>query len=249
MAHKRLGQYFLQNESKLRKIADVLGASPGDVVVEIGPGRGELTKHLVATGARVIGIEKDTSLHPPGEVIYGDVREELSRVAGELGEVPYLLAGNIPYYLTGYLFRILGDLKHKPTRTVFTIQKEVAERITKTDKIGMNLLAASILRWADAEYVATIPRTMFSPVPKVDSGIILLRTKGADAVDDRGAYMRFIKILFKQPRKLAVSNLGAVYAKTNIVDAFRNLGIDLNVRPGNLSYKETLVLCGTLNRV
>src|SRR3989344_7499120 len=257
MTNKRLGQHFLQNGAKLQKIADALEIQKGDVIIEIGPGRGELTEKLLAAGARVIAIEKEVLLWSrPGldhlEMVYGDVREKLSVVVKSLEKKPYFLAGNIPYYLTGYLLRMIGDIEHKPVRTVFTIQKEVAERICKTEEVGMNILAASILWWADAAYITTIPRKMFNPPPKIDSAVILLKTKpafikgGTRQLRDHADYMKFVKVLFAHPRKTALSNLLALYKKKAVLVTFTALDISANIRPERLSFEKILELYKTL---
>ena len=266
MANKRLGQHFLQNGGKLQKIANSLGLKKGDIVVEIGPGRGELTEKLIAAGARVIGIEKDISLAAKLatkyenhtkirkenlQIICGDIRQELPILSEKMKGQRYLVAGNIPYYLTGYLFRMLGEMEYKPVRAVFTIQKEVAERICKTDEVGMNILAASIMWWADARWITSVPRKMFSPSPKVDSGAILLTTKTSVIVRNKvvrqpqkeyAEFMQFIKTLFSHPRKIAISNLSSVYSKQRILEVFNKLKINPKTRPERLSFKEIIIL-------
>jgi 16S rRNA (adenine1518-N6/adenine1519-N6)-dimethyltransferase len=249
MPNKRLGQHFLQNGAKLQKIADALQIKKGDVVVEIGPGRGELTEKLVAAGAKVFAIEKDAALaaalankFPRVRTVTGDVREKLPSLFTSGANKKYFIAGNIPYYLTGYLFRLIGELPHKPVRAVFTIQKEVAERIARTDEMGMNILAASILWWADAEYITAVPRKMFSPPPKVDSAVILLRTHmHADRDPQMYAdFMECVKMLFAHPRKFAISNLAERCPRELIEHAFARAGIPENSRPGELSFGQIM---------
>ena len=86
------------------------------------------------------------------------------------------IVGNIPYYITGKLLRIISELEHKPERTVLLIQKEVALRICATPP-DMNRLAASVQFWADAEIIAHVPRNDFSPAPEVDSAVVVLNAK------------------------------------------------------------------------
>src|SRR3989339_713787 len=175
---QRLGQHFLINEEKLKKVADALEINEGDVVLEVGPGHGELTQYLLEAGARVTALERDKALIDPlnkkfasqvipptplvipakagiqsvpaFEVIEGNALELLPMVVEELKQAgrSYMIAGNIPYYITGYLLRVIEGLDHKPTRVVMTIQKEVAERICATVP-HMNLLAASVRSWSE----------------------------------------------------------------------------------------------------
>src|SRR4030043_2274654 len=159
-AKKSLGQNFLMNKFKLRKIADALEFKKGDTIIEIGPGHGELTKEIRNKNkeVKIITIEKDEKLAKDLknkiynlkldkniEVIEGDALKILPTLNTKykIQNKKYKLVGNIPYYITGYLLRILGGLKLKPSIIVLTIQKEVAQRICVRPP-HMNLLAASV---------------------------------------------------------------------------------------------------------
>ncbi len=222
----RLGQHFLVNKNKLRKIIETLELQTADIVVEIGPGHGELTGELVnwlnseLGRGKLILIEKDKFLveslrekysqNKKIEVVEGDALRILSGLINKLTSKPIncKIVGNIPYYITGHLFRIIGELKNKPALIVFTIQREVAERVCA--KSGqMNLLAASVQFWAEPKIIGRIPKNDFRPVPKVNSAIIKLlpRIYADNKRIDADKYYRFIKILFKQPRKTILNNL------------------------------------------
>ncbi|HWP61259.1 MAG TPA: rRNA adenine N-6-methyltransferase family protein, partial [Candidatus Paceibacterota bacterium] len=132
----RLGQHFLANTMYASKLAQAVRIGAGDTVVEIGPGKGALTNALLATGARVIAIEKDEALV---EVLRGKFPEEISEKQLELieGDVrdfeapaqAYAVAANIPYYITGEIIRQFLTAQNQPQRTALLVQKEVAERI------------------------------------------------------------------------------------------------------------------------
>ena len=278
-----LGQHFLINKDKVRKIVEALGLKDGDVIIEIGPGHGELTKELVnkfislkINKFKIIAIEKDKKLveilrnkmalpyrEAPCpdkaivgvvgavEVIEGDALRILSKITNDLQLTTndYKIVGNIPYYITGYLLRILGELEHKPSLIVLTIQKEVAERVCA--KVGkMNLLAASVQFWAKPEIVDFISKKDFKPMPKVDSAIIRLaiRVQPLATRENADKYYQFIRILFKQPRKTISNNLlvvccNAKYANTRecreeIIKKLRKLGIDPQARPQDLSIEQ-----------
>ena len=212
---KSLGQNFLLNKEKIKEIVGALDIKSGDVVVEIGPGHGELTKELITNDKlRIIAIEKDEGLveklgdemkkHGDKiEIIAGDALKMLPDVVSGYGsKTSYKLIGNIPYYITGFLLRTISELEHKPKITVLTVQKEVAKRICGE----MNLLSASVRYWAEPEIIGIIPKSDFSPQPKVDSAIIRLKTinkkrETGDEAKSAENYHKFIKILFKQPRK------------------------------------------------
>jgi len=239
---RRLGQHFLKDRNILKKIAGALEIQSGDFIIEVGSGRGSLTELLMAAPVgRVIAIEKDKKLaldlklknrnDVVLEVIEDDVLKVLPTITNKLNR-EYKLIGNIPYYITGHLLRIVSELDHKPSLIVFTMQKEVAKRLSAKPP-AMNLLAASVQYWADPKIVASIPPGSFIPPPKVDSAIISLKTKKVKNNDD---YYKFIKILFKQPRKTILNNLseGLEMEKGAIKEKLADLDIKERSRPQNL---------------
>ncbi|MCL4406356.1 MAG: 16S rRNA (adenine(1518)-N(6)/adenine(1519)-N(6))-dimethyltransferase RsmA [Patescibacteria group bacterium] len=248
---RRLGQHFLKNETVLERIAGVLDISPDDVLIEIGPGHGELTKHLLYKNPRkLIAIERDPKLaarlmplSPEKlEVVEADALKSLPAIVENIG-YGYKLCGNIPYYITGHLFRLIENLPRKPMISVFTIQKEVAERASAKPP-EMNLLAGSIAFWAEPQIVLSIPRKDFSPEPKVDSAVILLKTKQIDRSEaERQNYYAFIKTLFKQPRKTILNNLSALKInKGEIQSRLEKQGIDPSIRGQELSFDQIIEL-------
>lgn len=261
----KLGQHFLKNKIKLKKIVNSLELKDDDVVVEIGPGHGELTSGIMnhELGIRMIVIEKDKSLvqllqkkfskNKNIEIIQGDALKILPSIIPDSKFLiqNYKLVGNIPYYITGYLFRILGELENKPSLIVLLIQKEVAERIcAKQPK--MNLLAAAVQFWAEPKIIGYVSREDFKPAPKVDSAIIKLSPKCSFShsqecwnKQNMEDYYKFIKILFKQPRKTIINNLVvsskykvAKENKEEIIERLRELGVEPQARPQDLSVEE-----------
>lgn len=255
---QKLGQHFLINTEKLRKIADALEIHKGDIVIEVGPGHGELTEYLLEAGARVTALERDKSLIEPLnekfasaneltslradelalEVIEGNALELLPMVVEELERdgKAYMIAGNIPYYITGYLLRVIEELNHKPTRVVMTIQKEVAERICATVP-RMSLLAASVQYWAKPSIVDIVPKKDFNPPPKVDSATIRLDVQPTEG--DSAQYYAFIKRLFAQPGKTIANNLaGKDGVKDEVTKKLQAIGIDAQKRPHDLTVQD-----------
>lgn len=235
-AKKSLGQNFLTDQSILSAIASAAVQNPRETIIEIGPGHGELTRELLKQAARVIAIEKDRELIPAlskefasfihdGQftLIEGDALEELPKLA----RGTYAIAGNIPYYLTGHLLRIIGELDQKPRVSVFTLQREVARRAAAQPP-HMNLLAATVQAWADVSVLRIVPRTAFRPVPNVDSAVIQLITKTAPVPP---AYYRTAKTLFAHPRKTIFNNLREI---PNVSEKLAALGIHPNDRPQTL---------------
>ncbi|MBI2013466.1 MAG: ribosomal RNA small subunit methyltransferase A [Candidatus Colwellbacteria bacterium] len=247
-ANKKLGQHFLQSKNTLKKIVDSLDIKSTDTVVEIGPGHGELTEYLLAAKpTQLILIEKDPDLVSELnlklktknlKLIEGDALKILPKLSTTLQTTHYKLCGNIPYYITGYLFRLLADIEPRPSKIVFTIQKEVADRICqKAPK--MNLLAASVQYWAEPKIISVVKKTAFRPQPKVDSAIIELIPKlRATNYPPQTNYYKFIKVLFKQPRKTILNNLVTRITKNEVTKILNKVGIDPSLRPQNLSIEQ-----------
>lgn len=263
---KYLGQHFLKNKNKIKKIVDSLELKKGELIIEIGPGHGELTKNLKSqtylpdgqvSNLKILAIEKDHrfvlelrekfAFDKNIEIIEGDALKTLKSHVLHLKS--YKIVGNIPFYITGHLLRILGELKNKPSLVVLTIQKEVAERIMAGSR-KMNLLAASVRFWAEPKIIGYISKKDFQPAPEVDSAIIRLETRdkqqGARNVE---GYYKFIKVLFKQPRKTILNNLasGVEYQesgikKQEIIEKLRKIGVIPNDRPQDLSVEQILKL-------
>lgn len=256
-----LGQHFLKNTAAIKTIIAALDLKNGDTIVEIGPGRGALTMPLInrlqVLGIRcqVIAIEKDKELgsrlqasldlssglrlgFSNLEIIKGDALKILPNLSKTYNLKPntWKLAGNIPYYITGHLLRILSELENKPTTTVLMIQKEVAERIVARPP-KMNLLAAITQFWAKPEILMTLKPSDFDPPPKVDSVIILLKPITYNLKTDKERYYAFVKTIFKQPRKTLLNNLaaGMKIDKTELLEKLKTLGFNENTRPQELS--------------
>jgi 16S rRNA (adenine1518-N6/adenine1519-N6)-dimethyltransferase len=179
---RRLGQHFLTDPRALARIADTLALTGTETVVEIGPGRGVLTELLLARAARVVAIELDGSLVDLLRGRFGgDSRFTLTHAdaldvafAGVAGGGPFVLAGNIPYYITTpILFHALEP--PMPLRSVFLVQKEVAERVVAEPGSKIyGALSVNVQALAVPRLVAKVPPAAFSPPPKVDSAILAM---------------------------------------------------------------------------
>lgn len=252
-AKKSLGQHFLKNAKALAAIAESLAIPENATVIEVGPGHGELTDLLVASPAgKIIAIEKDRVLAATLKekyagnagritVMEGDALMDLVPAAEKL-DTPYCVAGNIPYYITGYLLRIVGDMARKPVRTVFTIQKEVAERICAAPP-RMNRLAACVQAWGTPRIVMKLGPGDFDPPPAIDSAIIEITAKNdAPAGETLARYYETAGLLFQQPRKTILNNLADGFAipKENALSILIKAGFAGTERPENLTV-ETII--------
>lgn len=240
-----LGQHFLSTPGPARALVRALEIKEGDTVLEIGPGHGELTRFIVeAPHKQIICIERDVRLaaslvkryenDPTVTIIHGDVREVLTEVAAPFGS-DWKLAGNIPYYLTSYLVRLMGDLPHPPSRAALLMQREVAERISA--KPGeFTKLAAFAGAWAETAIVAHVPRSSFSPPPKVDSAILSFIRRDSPTTTNREAYGAVARQAFTQPRKVLLNNLlVGDMTKDQLAEELAAIGLPRTARPQDLS--------------
>jgi len=259
---QKLGQHFLKNKSKIKKIVEVIDLQEDDFIFEVGPGHGELTKEIIQEFEnknikkyKLISIEKDIFLVPNlkdlkgnnhnFEVIADDVRHffpNLHKNYKKLGN-NFKIVGNIPYYLTGFLLRIISELESSPQKTILLIQKEVAERISAISP-NTNLLSASVGYWASSKIITTIPKNDFSPPPKVESAVIcldLLENNKYVSRISKDKYYLFIKKLFKQPRKTISNNLRTKGVnQKEVVSKLEEIGINPSSRPQDLSINEII---------
>lgn len=222
-ANKLLGQHFLKNKSILRSLVELLALTQEDLLIEIGPGNGEITLPIIKTNrfSKFIVIEKDKNLaeklkrleNPLFEVFEGDALEKLPQILQKTSKKVKVF-GNLPYYTTGQIFRILWEYRNVIEMGVFMIQKEVAERMI--GNLGeMNRLAAFTCSWSDPKIAFFVNRKEFSPQPRVDSAVVVLTpTTEILPPELSDTYEKFIKLLFAQPRKKAINNLSELFSGT-----------------------------------
>ena len=244
----RLGQNFLVDPELRDVIANASGAAGDDQVLEVGAGVGTLTVALAARARRVVAVEFDRNLipalrevvasHDNVEVVQADIlRFDVAAAFPEGGEI---VAGNIPYNLTGALIPKLLDLPPRPRRASLVVQKEVAERWTATTASSLATIGVRV--FAEARILMTIPAAAFSPAPRVDSALVVLevRERPAVEVDDVPGFLRFVEAVFQFRRKQLGGTLARV-ARVSSEEAahlLSDLGIDPSRRPQTLSLPE-----------
>lgn len=217
MARQKLGQHFLASSRILERIAQAACGDRVPLAVEIGPGRGALTEHLLARADRVVAIELDPGLVAHLRQRWPD-ETRLSVVDANALQVDWsqwgggVLAGNLPYYIaTPIISRYVqapGSLGH----AVFLIQKEVAERITaKAGCRDYGYLSVECQFFAEAEYLFTVPSGAFRPPPKVESAVIRLTPRRELPLTDTEGFLSFISTCFRQKRKTLRNNLAVAY--------------------------------------
>lgn len=209
--------------------------SSKDTVLEIGPGKGALTKELLDTGATVIAIEKDDRLvpflldmfkkeHSLGRFVlfHGDALE-FSPSKWIKGD--YKLVANIPYYITGILIRTYMEGVHPPVSMTILVQKEVAERIVAKDG-KESLLSLSVKLYGTPVYRGTVSKRYFSPAPKVDSAILYIKDITQDKYTPTGRiqFFELLHLAFAHKRKTILHNLNEHYPKELLKEKLRALG-------------------------
>jgi 16S rRNA (adenine1518-N6/adenine1519-N6)-dimethyltransferase len=217
-ASKGLGQNFLEDPAALQRIAEAAQISAADVVLEIGPGLGSLTRYLAAVAREVVAVELDAKFLPVLRTTlkgYGNVRmvqgDMLALPPADLGlPAGYLVAANVPYNITSALLRHLLSADPKPARMVLTVQKEVAERICAKPP-DMSLLALSVQVYGEPTIVAGIPAAAFYPVPKVDSAVVRVELYPQPVIEQGllPTFFELIKAGFSQKRKMLRNALAA----------------------------------------
>ncbi|MFA5355214.1 MAG: 16S rRNA (adenine(1518)-N(6)/adenine(1519)-N(6))-dimethyltransferase RsmA [Candidatus Paceibacterota bacterium] len=204
---KGLGQNFLVDQAAVRSMVSAVGARKTDTVVEVGPGPGVLTGELLKSAKKVIAVEKDPKMARILEQKHGN-SENLEIVNADIlkwifKDKDYILAGNIPFYLTAPVIRKFLEAENQPKEIIFIIQKEVAQRICARPP-RMSLLAVSVQAYAQAKIISYIKKDSFWPRPKIDSAIIRITPKATVIPDD---FFSIVKAGFSQPRKQLANNL------------------------------------------
>jgi len=243
-----LGQNFLTDPALRDAVAEQAGLSPEDEVLEVGAGVGTLTVALAPRCRRVVAVELDGRLIPAlRESLVGldnveVVRTDILRfnVRSAFPDGKEIVAGNIPYNLTGALIRKLLDDPPRPRRLSLVVQKEVADRWTASS--GASLATVAVQVFAEARTLLTIPATAFTPSPRVDSALVRLevRERPAVDVDDLQAFFRFVEAVFQGRRKQLGGTLGRMsgIGSTAAGARLREVGIDPERRPQTLNLGE-----------
>ncbi len=233
-AIKGYGQNFLKNEAILEKIAEAITTKENDLIIEIGPGMGALTKKLKEKGSFLIGYEIDERMNEylkpleddKTKFIYGDFLKQ--NVLLDIQDIKYeniYVIANIPYYITSPIIFNLIESNISYKTICLLVQKEVAERITQEN----NTLSLSIEYLYQSELLFFVGKNNFIPAPKVDSAVIRLQRKDEAVLADRSYYYRFVKQAFAKKRKTLKNNL-IDYDWSIVKDILANMGYGESVR-------------------
>ncbi len=215
LPRKSLGQHFLVDRGALRRIVDAAELEPQDVVVEVGPGTGLLTRLLTEKAARVIAVEMDeglanrlsSSIGDPAnlEVVHGDAREWDPAAVGE----PYKLVANLPYYAAAPIVRRFLECSRPPQCMVVTVQREVGQSMAARPG-RMRTISVATQLYGVPRIVGYIRPGSFRPPPKVTSAIVRVDVLDRPALplDDTAAFFRLVHAGFGGARKQLRNSLG-----------------------------------------
>ena len=249
-ASKSLGQHFLADARVLNRVLEAAQLSAGDVILEVGPGRGTLTRSLVKRASRVVAVEKDPELASslparlghPGNLATVEADARTVDIGSLVRHEPgYKVVANLPYYAANPIIRRLLEAEPKPLLMVVMVQREVAETmVAAAGKMG--LLSVAIQYYARAALVCHVPPGAFRPPPKVTSSVVLLEPLPRPAVEvaDREAFFALVRAGFSAPRKQLRNSLshGLGAPQADIGRLLEGLQIDGRRRPQTLNLED-----------
>lgn len=253
-AKKSLGQNFLKDEVILQKIANSITTNNEDLIIEIGPGKGALTKYLAKKNSYLLCYEIDTRLknilspflNEKTTIIYEDfLKSNLNEITANYNNL-YIIA-NIPYYITTPIIKHIINIPKMKAMTLL-VQKEVAERFTaKPNSKAYGSLTVFLNYYFNIEYLFTVPNTAFEPIPKVDSAVVKFTRKDIKyPVKNEQLLFKLIEDSFKFKRKTLKNNLHN-YNWNKINEILEQHNLTPNIRAEQLSLELFIEIANNLN--
>ncbi len=257
----RLGQNFLHDASAIERIAAALGDLGGETVIEIGPGRGAITKALASRAKHVIAIELDRELAAalraqfPAErvnVVQADVLTfDFAAAAAQSGK-PLPVVGNLPYYITSPILLKLASSHAALDRAVLMVQREMADRIVAhPGSRDYGVLSVTVQMYGPVQPLFTLPPGAFSPPPEVHSTVFRWRfaPRFEELGVDETGFLRFVRAAFAQKRKTLANNLRAAGHSLNAIQAaLARADVSGLARAEALSLEDMARLCNELEK-
>jgi 16S rRNA (adenine1518-N6/adenine1519-N6)-dimethyltransferase len=243
---ERLGQHFLVHSWAARALARAVSPRADETIVEIGPGKGILTRELLMLG-KVVAIEKDAELvqllrekfrdeteSNRLRIVHDDVR---SATPETLGLSKYVVAANIPYYITGEIIRLFLTASVQPRAMALLIQKEVAQRIVSEKG---SILSISVRAYGTPRIVEKVPKKHFSPPPSVDSAILAVENISRDFFMDVNEehFFKVVRTGFASKRKFVANNLAVAFDKGATQQALKAAGVADKARAEDVSLEQ-----------
>jgi len=257
-ARKRFGQHFLVDRDIISQIISLVQPRVGEVVVEVGPGLGALTKRLAGKLPRVVGVEIDRDLAAvlrekiPAEnfrLIEADIlRIDWSDILREEAGEKLFLVGNLPYNITApFLFKALAEAD-RVRAAILMLQREVARRlVARPGSKEYGQITVLLAMRAEIELKVEVNRRAFRPVPRVDSSVIEIRfaPEPRFAVRDERHFTTVVRTAFGQRRKMlrnTLRGLASIDGRDLLPDIAAESGVEMTRRPEELSVEEFVCL-------
>ncbi len=243
-AIKKYGQNFLKNKEILNKIANSITTQKDDLIIEIGPGMGALTKYLSNKESELLGYEIDYRMKEyldsyesaKTHIIYDDfLKRDLKKDLKNKHYQNIYVIANIPYYITSPILLKLVNSEIVFTKIVLLVQKEFAYRlVADANSKDYNAFTLLIDYYYNAKLLFIVGRENFVPVPKVDSAVVLLEKRNDKPIVNEDGYFKFIKEAFQNKRKTLKNNLKN-YDWGKVLAILTELGYKENVRAEEIS--------------
>ncbi|UUD35497.1 16S rRNA (adenine(1518)-N(6)/adenine(1519)-N(6))-dimethyltransferase RsmA [Mycoplasmopsis caviae] len=250
-AKKKYGQNFLNDQNTIKKIIDII--NPKDQkIIEIGPGKGALSKILNQQASELVAFEIDTDM--VNYLLNNDILDNNQIVVGDfltadLGKFKdYIVVGNIPYYITSDIIFKLLENRHNFKKAILMVQNEVAQRlVAKVNESEYSKLSITVQYCADVKKELFVKKSLFDPIPKVDSAIVSLTFK-QQKDDNFEELSKFFKLCFLARRKKLTFALATKYSNDKIKVAYSNLNLKELVRIQELDLNTILALYEQLEK-
>lgn len=254
-AKKSLGQNFLKDESILNKISESVTTKDNDLIIEIGPGKGALTKYLAQKNSYLVCYEIDTRMkdilkafeNDQTKIIYQDILK--SNITEDIKDFNYdniYIIANIPYYITTPIIKKVMNLSKLESMTLL-VQKEVGERFSsKPGNKSYGSLTVYLNYYFDIEYLFTVKNTCFEPIPKVDSAVISFKRKtNKQKVKNEEVLFKLIEDSFKLKRKTLKNNLKN-YNWPKVLEILKDNNLQENIRAEEISLDIFIAIANNL---
>ncbi|MGH9446248.1 MAG: 16S rRNA (adenine(1518)-N(6)/adenine(1519)-N(6))-dimethyltransferase RsmA [Terriglobia bacterium] len=250
LRHPKLGQHFLKDARFCQRFADSLSIEPDDLVIEIGAGRGALTRFLASRARRLVAVEIDPALaarlrdeflgNARVEILEEDIlKVDLAALARERHFDACFACGNLPYYITSPILRHLFNARASIRRMALLMQREVAERVTAAPgSRAYGYLSVLAQCYSRPQPVLKIPPGAFSPPPEVHSMLVdfpIASRFSGWAAADYAAFLNFAQRCFRQKRKSLVNNLSEKQSRAGVQRVLEEHGLKENIRAEQLS--------------
>ena len=257
---KALSQNFLIDEHFLSKIVKAAELEKGEVVLEIGPGLGALTKALLECSCKVIAIEKDHKLSTHLRSYFENenltlVEQDFLKVdidtlvdAALTGDKQAKVVANIPYNITSNVVKTLLKRPQLFSCVILMVQKELAEKmLASTSEKNYGFFSLFVQLLSKPEILFTVPAHSFYPAPKVDSAVVKLTLKSSDPLIDIEATLHLIHLAFSQRRKKLTSSLKNFFPLNNLLAAMEKVGLEEGIRPEKIALNQFIALAAALS--